>query len=250
VKILKQLAKEFWLPFVAAAVWAVYSIYGGSISDRTIRKGIEAFAPSFFLASWLLSQYFRVSKQVKTDSNFNNIENRFKDMEGRLVSLINGLDSATDRMINNVTGGNSFPYIQIAIDGGKNSGRLVVIHNGEYPIYDLVIRMVDVNKFTALVGNLNLNNIKTTESIFDVGNMTPGHASIMGSWSTTEESSQDYNIFFVARNGAFTQQLRLRKVNGEWLRATRVTRRNGNELDEVFQKVDEGFPVPSSELWQ
>jgi hypothetical protein len=54
----------------------------------------------------------------------------------------------------------------------------------------------------------------------------------------SQSDKRDFNVFFTARNGAYMQFLRLRRVQCEWRQATRVI------VDEkvVFEKVDKDFP--------
>ena len=39
---------------------------------------------------------------------------------------------------------------------------------------------------------------------------------------TDQENSKNYNIFFSARSGIFSQLLRLKKINNEWVCAMKV----------------------------
>jgi hypothetical protein len=42
----------------------------------------------------------------------------------------------------------------------------------------------------------------------------------------------------------------MRKVNGRWVSATRVFRDVGGSLIELFEKVDEGYPIPNDgQIW-
>jgi hypothetical protein len=54
----------------------------------------------------------------------------------------------------------------------------------------------------------------------------------------SQSDKRDFNVFFTARNGAYMQFLRLRRVQHEWRQAARVI------VDEkvVFEKVDKDFP--------
>ena len=73
-KTLKQMLREFWLPFVVAIVWTAYVIWTEPANLKTI---ITAFGPAFFLASWMTGQFFRVRKQAILSKYFRRAEHAF-----------------------------------------------------------------------------------------------------------------------------------------------------------------------------
>jgi hypothetical protein len=60
---------------------------------------------------------------------------------------------------------------------------------------------------------------------------------------------QDFNVSFSALNGFWSEAIRLKKVNGEWVQALKVTRiviNNGKVSSKVvLQQVDKTFPKSS-----
>ncbi len=65
------------------------------------------------------------------------------------VAELNRTSAAT------VTGGDSFCYLAFSLgDGATNKPPLVLVHQGEYPLYDLGIRIVDLEKYDLLKGDL------------------------------------------------------------------------------------------------
>ncbi len=83
----RRLAKEFWLPFVLAGVWTVFNTLP-QIDDWSFRKTLNTFAPSFFLCSWAIAQYFRVRKQAHVEQSLDSIE-------GRLTVVVEQIETST-----------------------------------------------------------------------------------------------------------------------------------------------------------
>ena len=143
-------------------------------------------------------------------------------------------------MINHISGGNSFPYIEIGnVDPNTDTGVMVAIHEGEHPLYDVKSRIVDLQKFDQFMNNPSFGKIGDAETNIDIGNLIPSNGTILKSWKIENIQEQSYNIFFTARNGTFTQSLRLKKINGRWLSASQV--KNGNGI--LHEQVDKNFPV-------
>jgi hypothetical protein len=234
MKIIRQLLKEFWLPLFLAISWVIYNIYGNESSTTwNVKNIINIFGPTFFLLSWLTGQFFRVKKQTKVEDSFGTMETRFNE-------LLNEFKLKTDDMIDHISGGNSFPYIMIAsVNSEINMGRLMVIHNGEHPLYDVNVRIVDLNKFSTIQENITLESMSTCESNIVIGNLTPSHASVLQNWKIDGVNEQSYNVFFTARNGGFTQLIRMKKIDGTWLTATKVSDRQNNILHE---QIDQNYP--------
>lgn len=234
MKIIKQVVKEFWIPLTLSILWVLYNIYGDSSgSDWDFRKVINIFGPTFFLLSWLTGQFFRVKKQTKVEDSFGAMESRFKELLGKV-------ETKTEEMIGHISGGNSFPWVQVSmLDNSTNTGVLMAIHQGEHPLYDVSARIVDLQKFEQVKDNISLATFGYTDTNVNIGNMIPSHASMVQQWKIESSPEQSYNIFFTARNGSFTQLLRLQKINGTWVSATKVTNKDNVVLHE---QVDDNYP--------
>ncbi len=234
MKIFKQLIKEFWVPLLLSIAWVSYNIFGSEASDEwNTQKVVNVFGPTFFLLSWLTGQFFRVKKQTR-------VEDSFSTMEARFEELLTEIERKTNEMIGHISGGNSFPYFQIGmIDSTTNTGVLMAIHEGEHPLYDVTARIVDLQKFEQIKNNISLANMSYSDTNISVGNMIPSHASMVQQWKLENDLEQSYNVFFTARNGSFTQFIRLHKINGNWVSAIKVTNR-ANEV--LHEKIDDNYP--------
>mgnify|MGYP001792370842 CR=1 FL=1 len=78
-KIIAQLLKEFWGPFIVALLWTIFNIYSEADEHRSIRLAVNIFGAAFFLASWSISQWYRVRKQQSVDQGLTDIQTRLVD---------------------------------------------------------------------------------------------------------------------------------------------------------------------------
>ncbi len=130
-------------------------------------------------------------------------------------------------IVKTVTGGDSFCYLTIgSLDTNSNVGLLTVVHQGDYPIYDVNARLVDLQEFEKIKNKVNIYNLKQSDTNIQIGNMIKDTASIIRPFDLGSSSNRDFNIFFSARNGLFTELLRLRKVDRKSLSAIKVEKQD------------------------
>jgi hypothetical protein len=136
------------------------------------------------------------------------------------------------------TGGDSFCYFMLYHFDLQNSvaQNFVVIRRGEFPLYDVRIRIRDMDAGKDIVetpwGEMN----------------APADYRLL-KWKLP--STVYYRAFFHARNGSWHQDLILRKSETAqcWLAATRVLDRRGKEV--VFEHADNGFATEFGEpVWR
>jgi hypothetical protein len=118
------------------------------------------------------------------------------------------------------------------------------VHHGKYPLYDVRASIVDLDEHTRLTGLKDF--ISATKALLGtsllVGNLTPGFASPV-SGVLQHPSGQDfsYNVFYVARNGSWTQSLRMRWIGNGWAIANKVF--GGPENRELYREVSANYPL-------
>ena len=228
MKTLKQLIKEFWLPLTAAFIWTFINFYKKEFSSLSFIEIVNIFGPSFFLASWLTAQYFRITRQAKVENNLEKIEKRAND-------ILNSLEVRTALIFSQITGGNSFCFANLSQNylGERN---LTIMHQGDYSLYDLTVRIVDLDKFNEHAGNPEYAHV--FEKIFSIGTMLPKQFNNLCTISMSDqENSKSFNIFFSARNGMFHELLRLKKINNEWVSAIKVDREKT-----LLESVSDSYP--------
>lgn len=145
----------------------------------------------------------------------------------------------SEEIVRYVIGGDSFCYLAIgSIDSQSNVGILMTVAQGEHPIYDVNARIVDLQESEKIKNNLTLQTISQSETHINIGNMITGTASMIRQFPLGDSTERDFNIFFSARNGLYTQMLRLRKINNKWYSATKVEKND----KVVFEQIQEKYP--------
>lgn len=213
MKTVGQLIKEFWLPFAIACIWTFINFYNKEYSSLSFVKVINIFGPSFFLASWLSGQYFRVARQAKVEGNLEKIEKRAND-------ILNSLETRTTLIFSQITGGKSFCCANLS-QSYLGESNLTIMHQGDFPLYDLTVNVVDLDKFNERAGNPAYAH--EYQKLFSIGTMLPKQVnSLCKVLLPDQENSKSFNIFFSARNGMFSELLRFKKINNEWVSAMKV----------------------------
>lgn len=225
-----QLAKEFWLPLLFASAWTLYSRF--STPSSTTADLITAFSASFFFLSWLTGQYFRVRKQVRVDQGFETLEDRLK-------VLANQLESSVETLHATLTGGSTYCSLSIAnLLPGATEGVGVVNVVGDHPMYDVNVRIVDLDALHAgfLRGDCQT---EVFERSHNIGNIGTGRVTTVGWIELGTRDRRKFNIFWSARNAIYHQKLRLRRIGDAWCQASRVA-----IGDRVIDKIDDVFCDP------
>jgi hypothetical protein len=149
------------------------------------------------------------------------------------------------RLLAEVTGGDSFPSLSLLLENDKNTGLLVVQHHGDHPLFDVSARLVDLEKFDAIAKQqkLTFEYFTSADTYLQLGTLVPGFVNVRGNVEIGSYNRRGFNIFFVARNGGFTESYRLAKVHGSWTSAKRVTcDRDGKVL---LEEIRDDFPRSS-----
>ncbi|HXX44879.1 MAG TPA: hypothetical protein VEJ38_09125 [Candidatus Acidoferrales bacterium] len=154
--------------------------------------------------------------------------------------------SNIQKAMNIETGGNSYCYIDLG-NVGDAGGIITAVQQGEFPLHDTDVRIVDVDKWNKLPQPLNMEEIGSAETDLKIGELSPTSAKMLGNYRFTSGESHSFNIFFSATNGFWTEFLRVRRVDGKWLQAIKVFRPenlgNGRTKNiQLLVKVDPKFP--------
>lgn len=167
--------------------------------------------------------------------------------ERLLSAKSNQLVEAYTKVVPSITGGDGFCYLNTKSVVGKSENlRKLMIHNtGDYPVYDIHVEIFDKDKYTELAKRMSGVDARLESGI----NMTLGNAPPHSSMIVPEDwvmpeglGVKSYTITISARNGIVTQELTLRKVNGEWREATRVTREKEGQKIVLLEDAHPQFP--------
>lgn len=224
---IRQILKEFALPFTIAVVWTIYN--WSQQPSSSITTLINLFAPTFFFAAWVIGQWIRVKKQTRA-------EDSFADLKQQAEALLERIDVRVNDVIDTYTGGDSYCYLA-PVRGYKH---FVIFHHGKHVLYDVRVSIKDQLEF-------HRENISQTADLF--GGIHVVWATVMPNIaaytreipypSTENRVWISWDIHFTSRNGRFFQVLRWAKVGNEWYRALRVSR-DGSIL---YESIDKDFPL-------
>ena len=149
------------------------------------------------------------------------------------------------QIASSITGGVSFAYIiPTFFDPTHNSPMLTLVHRGEYPLYDLTVRILDMATFDNRVRQNNSYSDRLREEVqLGISNIAPNQTSMVKTVQLGTDPLR-WNLYFSARNGFFTELLRVRRVGNEWKTALKVIRTRWPSNDQVLlEKIDSGYPL-------
>lgn len=233
----KQIFKEFWLPFALSVAWTLFVARQRNSGTVDV---VTTFGAAFFLCSWATGQFFRINKQLK-------VEERLSGVGNRLEGLADQIEARTQKLMATISGGDSFCQFGLSLNpDGSPSNCLFANHHGEHPLYGVSVRVVDLDELESAERAVSLQELMEKDYHFELGDLIPEHAQIVGYLKIprSDATTRRLNIFWSARNGGFSQTLRYVYAEGEWHCAARVRKNYGAKSEMIFEKIDEGYPLP------
>jgi hypothetical protein len=153
----------------------------------------------------------------RSEQNFSEIANGIQGaVNGLNTTIAEGREHFDKTMVglasavNTQTGGESYASLLFV----PQQGFMFFAHRGQFPLYEVTARITNLDDKNDLIG--------TTVS---VGDMIKGHGNMVAVPANLAYLTDriNANIFFTARNGSWTELLRVRKLtNGSWCRAIRI----------------------------
>lgn len=142
-----------------------------------------------------------------------------------------------------VTGGDSFCNVKFLL-GPTNTPMFLVIHDGEFPLYDVSIRMWDPNDYNNVPENVSFEELTKKDLNFNLGNLSPHQTRILGRIQLPDSDKKEFALSIGARNGYVTEIIKLQKLGGEWKGAYRVLKDEGKgESKILYEQIETGFPL-------
>ena len=115
---------------------------------------------------------------------------------------------------------------------------------GEYPLYDVSVRMWDPNDYNNVPQNVDFEELIKKDRNFNLGNVSPHQARTLGRITLPGSDNKDFALSIAARNGFVTELIKLRKVDGKWKAAYKVTKDEGKgEPKVLFEQIESRFPL-------
>lgn len=145
------------------------------------------------------------------------------------------------RTVDTVTGGSSVCYL---MPYGRVGPTAMVTPHGSFPLYEVVVRVTDLERFEEIrARNEAMPNYFAAEiATLRIGEVAPGLSRMLPVELFIHHGDRrGWNVFFTARNGNWTQLIRMRRIGNEWRMATRVLRANGRDI--AFELVVDGYPL-------
>ncbi len=172
------------------------------------------------------------------------------EYEGQLRMRSDEIADLNREIAGRVTGGDGYCYFEISRAPKGDDLFLVLAPHGKYPLYDVEFRLVDVQLFEQIADDIEAGDFeKLSESEIKrhIGTLPPKQARMQGRlWLPSDRDYYAYNVFMGARNGFFSQIIRLRLVNGKWKCATKVFGGGGEDAELIFEHAEPDFPLDAA----
>lgn len=165
------------------------------------------------------------------------------------------------KIANSVTGGDSYCYVIVGNPTKSDTVDLMLKSEGEYPLYDVEIKIHDMEQ---RVKNLNREKMKNpsrnlstydffslinkSAKIIKIGNIGPNQGYFLGDIQLPVDSNiARYDMEIMARNGRVLQMVQFRKVNNTWIKAEKIV----FNQKVVSKNISPDFPqdAESKYLW-
>lgn len=152
------------------------------------------------------------------------------------------IESLNREIEKSIMGGDSYAVAEPVIRE-KNHFNLLIYNKGKYPLYQLQVRVFDRDKFARLLSDFKGDEIQIkknilavherAERIYQMGDLSPDQGTELGPFPLFPLTGEaNFAISFLARNGAVSQELRLRRIDNQWVRAYKLER-DGNVIEEL-----------------
>jgi hypothetical protein len=185
-----------------------------------------------------ISGYFIKSND---DEKFDSVAKTITAKEDRIREL-------TDLALNTATGGKNFCYMTIdELTPKSNEYAITVYNNGEYPMYNVQMKIFDLILFPELRNKdfsqlVHLFPMPRGKWITDLGELSPHSVSSPKPIQLINVNELIYYVNFSARNGVVHEKFRMKRVGGKWLKAIQVFRFENGKYNKIFEQIDKNYP--------
>jgi hypothetical protein len=151
-------------------------------------------------------------------------------LQERLLAQSGMISKLAEEGINSTTGGSGYCYMSFPGNTmGLQASNPIFLNMGKFPLYDISARIVDLVKEERLKeSNKNVDPIEAmalagTKVIIQHLAVNAAYSSGVVIPFTPDAQQRSFNIFFDARNGFWSEELRYRFVSGHWTIAYRMS---------------------------
>jgi len=174
-------------------------------------------------------------------STFNSQMQAKNEEIGDLNKKIFGLQETT---INNITGADNIPQIwsKVFDNGDGIVLRHIIFNRGLYTLYDVNATFIFyVGKQNVKTQDGNDISIPTPMvEIVNIGNVSTKDFRPIGRDIYLPIKNIDCDITISARNGAWSEGLRMQRIEGAWAQATRISEMSTGKV--VYEDVSPNYP--------
>lgn len=169
---------------------------------------------------------------------------------------IEDLTDRLDEITKQLTGGDSYCYVQFGFPVTSDNLILVWLKNGgDYPLHDTQVRMVDLHKFHNLQWSVPMpeEEVKKAETLISFGTIGPHSMTEFARIKTPAElDAYGFNIWIHTRYREFVQEARFKRFEGRWRLAHRLFEQTDQGRKLIFEEIPRQFLGTSSaeEIWE
>jgi hypothetical protein len=168
-----------------------------------------------------------------------------------------------EKVLGSVTGGDSFCYVMPIVDDSSGRTTLMLMHQGNFPVYNISLRVLDLTKMEILPfdnlfpkNNMSKQEWETLMKKRDIQSefnslrekatmrlelsiLIPGSAYEFARFRIPNElNEQKYLVHIFTRNAKLSQNIIYRRIKGLWRRSMRVSRDIGGGKNHVILKEE------------
>jgi hypothetical protein len=139
----------------------------------------------------------------------------------------------TERRLATIAGDDSFCTLHLTERERPGGARMVIQHHGRFPLYEVTMSMAETSAALDAGEAMQL----------PLGTLSTDSYSIHGRRMQLSGAAKDIFVRFASRNGAWTQVLSLRLVDGRWRLNTVARRKEGSSIKHLYAESEDGFPM-------
>ncbi len=226
-----------WI-FLVSVATAVLAIISGYLQYK---EKLDSTAKALNKEKELNEVYKKLQSKSDTIISSNN---EILLLNEKLIIANEEIIKLQSKLEGTYSGGKSFPELKI-IPLDNEKGQMVLIHHGEFPLFDISMHAVDLDIHNKIVAQRGSNQFKMDElALFSVdlqfNSLQIGNQLAIGTFiSDYSSNKKSFNIFYSARNGLYIQAIRLFKKDRIWHSGTIIFNR---EYKEVYRSIDKELP--------
>jgi hypothetical protein len=168
----------------------------------------------------------------------------------KLIDESTGLAKLAQQNINATTGGNTYCYVGMSFVGPKF---LWVINTvGDSPLHDVVVEQVDVDMSRAAVTNGTLTFEQYQAFTVDyptIPSLSSKSGRMLAQIPIGDREERNFQFTFFAMNGVWGERMNLRRLNGQWLQAIKVSKEvSPNHVKILYTNIPKEYPMPNGNM--